>query len=113
MTDSKDVRRPVTPESASPATDGGHGFASRRGSDVGKEEIEAWLISKIAQKVSMSPHRVERHQPFSSFGIDSIAAVSLVGDMEEWTGCRLSPTLMYDYPNIEALARHVATELGV
>jgi acyl carrier protein len=79
---------------------------------VGKEEIEAWLISKIAQKVSINPRRVERHQPFSSFGIDSIAAVSLVGDMEEWTGCRLSPTLMYDYPNIEALASHLATELG-
>ena len=33
--------------------------------------------------------------------------MGISGDLEEWLGTRLSPTLLYDHPSIEALSRHL------
>jgi len=40
--------------------------------------------------------------------MDSVHAIMLVGDLEETLGCRLSPTLAWDYPTIAALSEHLA-----
>ena len=37
-------------------------------------------------------------------------AVGLAGELEDWLGRPLSPTLVYEHPTIEALARHLAGE---
>ncbi len=34
----------------------------------------------------------------------------MTGDLEDWLGCELDPTLLYDYPTIDALAWHLAEE---
>ena len=72
--------------------------------------IQAWLVSKIAQKLQVNPHNLDIREPLAHYGLDSVAAVSLSGDLENWLGRRLSPTLVYDYPSIEALARYLAKE---
>jgi acyl carrier protein len=38
-------------------------------------------------------------------------AIGLTGDLEDWLGTRLDPTLLYDYPTVAALAKHLAIEL--
>ena len=55
----------------------------------------------------LDPMRVDRSAPFASFGLDSAAAVGLVGELSEFLGRRLSATLVWDYPNISALAAHL------
>lgn len=44
---------------------------------------------------------------FQEFEIESGAAVGLSGDLDRWLGCKLEPTLAYDYPTIEALSIHL------
>ena len=46
--------------------------------------------------------------PFVDYGLDSVQAVSIVGDLETWLGRSLSPTLIWDFPTIEDLAKHLA-----
>lgn len=75
-------------------------------------EIETWLTDQIATKARADRRLIDPQQPFSSFGIDSVRAVSLVGEMEEWIGRELSPTLLYDYPTIDTLAKHLANEVS-
>ena len=53
---------------------------------------------------------IDPREPFTYYGLDSVQAVGLTGDLEIWLGRRLSPTLAWDYPNIESLARHLAVE---
>lgn len=33
------------------------------------------------------------------------------GDLEDCLGCEIDPTLVYDYPKIEALVQHLTSEL--
>ena len=51
------------------------------------------------------------HQAFSQYGLDSARAVCLAEEMEQWLGRRLSPVMVWDYPTIEALAQHLASEM--
>jgi len=87
---------------ASPAT------AHARG--VGRREIEEWLILHLAGILHVEPRSVDPGCAFADYGIDSLAAVMLSGDLEEFLGRRLSPTLAWDYPTVESLARHLAEE---
>ncbi len=74
--------------------------------------IESWLVAKIAENLEIDPGEIDTHEPFVSFGLDSAQAVGLAGDLEEWLGRKLSPTLVWDYPTIESLAAFLAEEDG-
>nr|VFK57333.1 MAG: 8-amino-7-oxononanoate synthase [Candidatus Kentron sp. TUN]VFK65620.1 MAG: 8-amino-7-oxononanoate synthase [Candidatus Kentron sp. TUN] len=73
-----------------------------------KNAISGWLVDKIAQLIAIPPNRIDTGRPFASYGLNSIAVVSLSGELGEWLGKPLPPTLVYDYPTIEKLARHIA-----
>jgi acyl carrier protein len=69
--------------------------------------IQAWLIKRVSVALSLSPDQIDPRETFSSFGLDSRTAVGLSGELERWLGRRLPPTLVWDYPTIDALARHL------
>ena len=76
---------------------------------IGIDEIERWLVAKISSLSGIKIEDIELQEPFAYYGLDSVAAVSLSGELEDWLGKKLSPTLVYDYPSIAALARHLAS----
>ncbi len=72
--------------------------------------IELWLIEKIAEKLQISITEVDPQQAFQSFGLDSKEAVGLSGELEDWLGRKVPPTLLWQYPNIESLAKHLSDQ---
>jgi acyl carrier protein len=72
-------------------------------------EIEAWLVAAIARSLQVGVHQIDPRRPFADFGMDSVAAVELSGDLEEWLGRRISPTVVWDYPTVSLLAAHLAS----
>ena len=72
--------------------------------------IEAWLATQIAARLGINVADIDTSQPFAHYGLDSVQAVNLTGDMEIWLDRSLSPTLIWDYPNIEALSLHLAAQ---
>ena len=75
------------------------------------DAIREWLIQQIADLLGAPPEQIDPNQPLERFGIASRDAITLVGDLESWTGLSLSPTLVYEYPTIEAISRHIAARL--
>ncbi len=71
-------------------------------------QISAWLTEQIAAQLKIPLDRVDAHQPFVDYGLDSVQAVSLTGELENWIGRSVSPTLIWDYPTIAALAGYLA-----
>ncbi len=72
--------------------------------------IEQWLIGQLSETLGVEPSEIDSTQPFVSFGLDSAQAVGLAGDLEEFLNRTLPPTLIWDYPTIEALAKHLSEE---
>ncbi len=94
-----------SPPEARPIVSGVDSPASRTSAEVG-----GWLARRMATRLGVSPAEVDHRVTFASFGLGSLQAVALAGELETWLGRPLSPTLAYEYPTIEALARHLAGE---
>ena len=72
------------------------------------ETIQSWLVARIAAMQELDPHSIDPRQPFTYYGLGSVQAVSLTGDLEVFLSRTLSPTLAWDYPTIELLAKYLA-----
>lgn len=73
-------------------------------------EITNWLIDQLGERLDMPVSEIDIHKDFSEYGLNSIEAVNLSGNLENFLGRRLDPTLLWDYPNIHALALYLANE---
>ena len=69
--------------------------------------IQTWLKKKVADLLFVEPEVIDIQEPFANYGLGSADAVGLSGELEEWLGQRLSPTLFFDHPCIAAVADYL------
>jgi acyl carrier protein len=69
--------------------------------------VRQWLIQHLAEALNVEQDDIDPEAPFAAYGLDSVAAVSLSGDLEDWLGRPLPATLAWDYPSIDALASYL------
>ena len=77
---------------------------------VQSDDIEAWLVRRLAERLDVASESIDPCEPFASYGLTSREAVVLSGELEEWLGRTLSPTLAWDHPTIREVARFLATD---
>lgn len=73
------------------------------------EEIRDWLMAKIADLMAVAPDEVDPFTSFDTYGLGSREAIGLSGDIEDWLGIRLAPTILWQYTTVDALSKHLAT----
>lgn len=113
----------ISGAASKPASTNGHGtlkFQPRTGPvspievDRAAEQIEAWLLTWLVNRLSMDPADVARDRPFAEFGVDSLAAVELSQELEDEFKVPLPAIVAWNYPTPAALARYLAEQsLGV
>ena len=81
---------------------------SRAAGESSLRDIEAWLASRIAERLGIAPGRVDRRKTFSEHGLGSSDAVALSGEFQDWYGDLVPATLFYEHPSIDRVARHLA-----
>ena len=70
-------------------------------------EIEAWLLGRLRARLGPDAEAIDAHLPFSYYGLDSLDAVALATELEEWLGVPVPPDLAWDYPTAHAVASHL------
>lgn len=75
------------------------------------EDIQAWLVDRIAQELGVKPDDINVRVPFDSYGLDSVLALGIASAGKQFFGLDLSPLLLVHYPTIESLSQHLAKEL--
>jgi acyl carrier protein len=83
--------------------------ASAQKQHPGAVEIQDWLVGYLSKELNISSDEIDVKAPFDRYGLSSMTAVLMTGEMEEWLGRTLDPTLPYDYPTVEALAQYLAS----
>ena len=76
-------------------------------------EIQDWLISYIAELLQIEANELDVRTSFDRYGLDSVAAYELTGDLATWLNRELDPTLIYNYPTIETFTQQLIEELEV
>jgi thioester reductase-like protein len=73
-------------------------------------EIQAWLLSHLAELLDIAEQEIDVTQPLDSYGLDSTQAMVIVTKLQKMLGFELSPMLLWHYPTIEALSERLAQE---
>ena len=69
--------------------------------------LNEWLILKIADATGMAVDQINIDTTFADFGLDSRTAVSMSTELERLIGRDLPPTLIWDYPTIKEVSKHL------
>jgi phthiocerol/phenolphthiocerol synthesis type-I polyketide synthase A len=101
---SSDVSAVSEPQGTSPA------WSQMPAEDV-LRELEAGLRVILARELHMPEAELELDRPFAELGLNSVMAMSVRRDTEQFVGIELSATMLFNYPTIVALAEHLAKKL--
>lgn len=75
-------------------------------------EIQEWLISYLVE-LGLTPEEIDTTMVFEAHGLDSSGIVGMIGDLGEWTGCKLKPSIVYEHPTIELLSQYLVNNAAV
>lgn len=70
-------------------------------------DVESWMVSYLADLLEIPQSEVGLTDSFETFGLDSVAIVSMTSDLSKWVGFELKSDLLFQYPDIRSLADHL------
>ena len=74
------------------------------------EEIQEWIVNYLSKELETSADEIDVTVPFDDFALDSATAIGMTGELEDWLGKPVDPTLVYDYPTVEQFSKCLAGE---
>ena len=75
-------------------------------------EIQNWIVNYVADLLEVESEEIDPDVPFERYGLDSASAVGMTGDVENWLGRKVDPTLLYDYPTVSSFSQHLSAEFA-
>jgi acyl carrier protein len=77
------------------------------------QQIRNWMIDRLSRLTRVAPSEIDPREPIRRYGLDSVALVTFVTDLEKWLGYRFHGNpldALDDYPILEALAAFLAEQ---
>jgi acyl carrier protein len=79
---------------------------------VDASEIQGWIIDRLVREMNVDASTLNPDKRLMACGVDSLQMISLVGQLEEWLGCRFTSNPLERYPSISALSRFIADQIA-
>ncbi|MEU2794628.1 acyl carrier protein [Streptomyces sp. NPDC007100] len=76
------------------------------------ESLSAWLSQQIALYVKRPATEISATVPLVEYGLDSVSALSVAAELEDYLGIAVDGTVMWDNPTIDALSAALIDELA-
>jgi phthiocerol/phenolphthiocerol synthesis type-I polyketide synthase A len=109
------VIAPMPGGPASAVSDRDSGTLAKAWSQMAAEdvlsELEKGLRTILARELRMSESELESDRPFAELGLNSVMAMTVRRDTEQFVGIELSATMLWNHPTITALATHLVKKL--
>lgn len=71
--------------------------------------VRNWLAEKLAAHLKIDAKGIDTAKPFEEYGLDSMFAVKITGELEKVVELRLSPALLFENACIDDVARVIAS----
>ncbi|MGA4851481.1 acyl carrier protein [Streptomyces sp. G5(2025)] len=82
-------------------------------SDMTIDDIRNILVKALAAEAGISPADMATDQPFTAYGLDSMAALSISMEIEDTCGISgLPASLLWDHPTVDSLAEALSALLN-
>lgn len=76
-------------------------------SDAESDAVKGWMVRWLADELQLPQSAIDRTQPLSEIGLDSVMAAGFIADLNEWLDTDLAVDLVWSYPTIDQLAARV------
>jgi acyl carrier protein len=80
--------------------------------NANRRPILHWLTNRLASYLEVPTTAIDAMVPLAEMGVDSVHAVSLVGDVELHFDIDVDPTMIFDYPTLSAIAEFISTAVS-
>jgi acyl carrier protein len=80
--------------------------------NANRRPILRWLTIQLASYLEVPATAVDAMVPLAEMGVDSVHAISLVGDVELHFDIDVDPTMIFDYPTLSAIAEFIGTAVA-
>ena len=76
------------------------------------ESVSRWMTQWLIARAGVPLQDIALDKPFAVYGLDSMTAVELSGELEDWSGVELTPESAFAFQTIGALSEMVANRLA-
>lgn len=71
--------------------------------------IETWMMTWLMTRAGVDTDELDPERSLDELGLDSLSAVELSSEFEDWLGFQLTPTAAFEHPTPRKLSLHLAT----
>ncbi len=75
-----------------------------------QHEIQDWLVARVSRLTGIAAEEIDVGEPFSCYGLDSVAVVTLLADLQTWLDCHLHDNPIDDHATLQSLAAFLAEQ---
>ena len=72
--------------------------------------VRARLVDGFARRLGVKPAEIDVDGVFNDFGLDSVAALALTTELEQWLGIEVEAAALWYYPTIAEFAAYLVEE---
>jgi acyl carrier protein len=76
------------------------------------EELRGWLTERVGYYLERPAEELDTRVALTEYGLDSVYAFALCGDIEDTLRISVDPTLVWDVNTIDALTDHLSPSLA-
>lgn len=73
-----------------------------------QELVQSWLTARIRRYLLAIPAEIDPDLPLANYGLDSTISLQLVEEIARLTRAEVEPTLLWEYPTLNALSARIA-----
>ncbi|MBV8083471.1 MAG: FAD-dependent oxidoreductase [Chloroflexi bacterium] len=75
-------------------------------------EIREWMVAQIARRANLDPSGIDASDAFETLPIESLQIVGMVADLSRWLDWQVTPSIIFECPTIDAIARQLAADVA-
>jgi acyl carrier protein len=65
-------------------------------------ELSDWLCAYLAAELRLPPGSIDPAEPMSTYGLDSVRAITLLTDVEDHVVFEIDPNALWEFPTVKA-----------
>jgi phthiocerol/phenolphthiocerol synthesis type-I polyketide synthase A len=77
-----------------------------------RAELRHGVRAILAGELRVAEDQIELDRPFAEMGLNSVMAISIRRQLEQFVGLELSATMLFNHPTIESFSNYLAIRLS-
>jgi len=80
--------------------------------NLSQQALTTWLVAQVKTIAKVEADVIDINEQFINYGLNSVDAVNLSGELEDYLGYEIPASIMYEFSTINELVQHLSSEFN-